>query len=175
MGAFWRFFGRTPITVALGGGFCILAAINMQTIHHIGADMTDTPTAEAAKDSLMETMGLVRTISSDPETGRTVLEFEAKSSQCHSGNIVQGGFVTGWIDAAMAQALIAKTDAKLLPLSLDIKIAFYAAAHPGLVHAEAWIERLGRKTAFVEGRLTTPDGTVIAKGMSTVRLVPMPS
>ncbi len=137
--------------------------------------MTDTAKTEPGKNTLMETMGLVRTVSSNPDTGHTVLEFEAKTSQCHSGNIVQGGFVTGWIDAAMAQALIAKTEAKLLPLSLDIKIAFYAAAHPGLVHAEAWIERLGRKTAFVEGRLTKPDGTVIAKGMSTVRLVPMPS
>ncbi len=137
--------------------------------------MTDTETNAPEKNTLMETMGLVRTLSVDADEGRVALEFEAKPSQCHSGNIVQGGFVTGWIDAAMAQALIAKTDAKLLPLSLDIKIAFYAAAHPGLVHAEAWIERLGRKTAFVEGRLTTPDGTVIAKGMSTVRLVPMGS
>lgn len=137
--------------------------------------MSETETTAPEKNTLMETMGLVRTLSVDADEGRVALEFEAKSSQCHSGNIVQGGFVTGWIDAAMAQALIAKTDSKLLPLSLDIKIAFYAAAHPGLVHAEAWIERLGRKTAFVEGRLTTPDGKVIAKGMSTVRLVPMGS
>ncbi len=137
--------------------------------------MADTQTHDLDKNTLMETMGLVRTVSIDAEEGRAVLEFEAKPSQCHSGNIVQGGFVTGWIDAAMARALIIKTEGTLLPLSLDIKIAFYAAAHPGLVHAEAWIERLGRKTAFVEGRLTKPDGTVIAKGMSTVRLVPMSS
>ncbi len=137
--------------------------------------MADTQTHDMDKNTLMETMGLVRTVSMDAEEGRAVLEFEARPAQCHSGNIVQGGFVTGWIDAAMARALIIKTEGKLLPLSLDIKIAFYAAAHPGLVHAEAWIERLGKKTAFVEGCLTTPDGTVIAKGMSTVRLVPMGS
>lgn len=137
--------------------------------------MSDTHTDTSDTNELMQTMGLVRRISVDADEGRAVLEFEAKQSQCHSGNIVQGGFVTGWIDSAMAHALIAKTGGTLLPLSLDIKIAFYAAAHPGLVHAEAWIERLGRKTAFVEGRLTKPDGTVIAKGMSTVRLVPMAS
>jgi CheY-like chemotaxis protein len=28
---------------------------------------------------------------------------------CHSGGVVQGGFVTGWIDAAMAHAIIAMT------------------------------------------------------------------
>ena len=129
----------------------------------------ETPHPEG---DLMSTLGFVRNIMVDPIEGRAKLEFEAKPSQCHSGNIVQGGFVTGWIDSAMAHALIAKTDGALLPLSLDIKIAFYAAARPGLVHAEAWVERLGRRTAFVEGQLTTPDGEIIAKGMSTVRLVP---
>jgi acyl-CoA thioesterase len=129
-------------------------------------------TADHPEGSLMDSLGLVRVVSSDAEAGRATLEFEARPNQCHSGNIVQGGFVTGWIDAAMANALIAKTGGTLLPLSLDINIAFHAAANPGLVHAEAWVERLGKRTAFVEGRLTTPDGQMIAKGMSTVRLVP---
>jgi len=101
--------------------------------------MTDTQKDAPEKNTLMETMGLVRTLSVDADEGRVALEFEAKPSQCHSGNIVQGGFVTGWIEADMEKALIAKTDAKPLPRSLEIKIAFDAAAHPGLVHAEAWI------------------------------------
>ena len=128
--------------------------------------------SEHPEGTLMASLGLVRVVSSDADAGRAIMEFEARPDQCHSGNIVQGGFVTGWIDAAMANALIAKTGGTLLPLSLDINIAFHAAARPGLVHAEAWVERLGKRTAFVEGRLTTPEGEMIAKGMSTVRLVP---
>lgn len=134
--------------------------------------MSESDVAAHPEDSLMDTLGLVRTVSMDAEKGRACLEFKARASQCHSGNIVQGGFVTGWIDAAMAHAVIAKTDGAVLPLSLDIKIAFYAAAHPGLLHAEGWIERMGRTTAFVEGHLVTPEGEMIAKGMSTIRLVP---
>ncbi|MEQ9519087.1 MAG: PaaI family thioesterase [Parvibaculum sp.] len=125
--------------------------------------------------TLLHTMGHRRTLRFDQESGRVLLEFEAKTSQCHSGNIVQGGFVTGWIDSAMAHAIIAKTGGTLIPLSLDIKIAFYAAAHPGIVRAEGWIERMGKRTAFVEGQLTDEEGTIIAKGMSTVRLVPAPA
>lgn len=135
--------------------------------------MTADTLANHPEGTLLHTMGHRRTISFNEETGHVVLEFEAKTSQCHSGNIVQGGFVTGWIDSAMAHAIIAKTGGQLTPLSLDIKIAFYAAAHPGIVRAEAWIERLGKRTAFVEGQLLDADGNIIAKGMSTVRLVPM--
>ena len=121
----------------------------------------------------MQTMGFVRISPGEPEPQRISLEFEAKLEQCHSGNIVQGGFVTGWIDSAMAHVLMRETNFEKLPLSLDIKIAFLRAAHPGIVVAEAWIELLGRRTAFVEGLLRTPDGEVIAKGMSTVMLKSM--
>ena len=134
---------------------------------------------ENAPDELMRTLGLRRRVTVDAEAGRAVLEFEAGPHMCHSGNIVQGGFVTGWIDATMAHAAIAKTgtrlDGPMLPLSLDITIAFHAAARPGLVQAEAWITRMGRSTCFAEGELKDLDGTVIAKGMSTIRLVPRPS
>ena len=125
---------------------------------------------DLSQDSLMQTLGLVRIVESDAEAGRVQIEFEAKQAQCHSGNIVQGGFVTGWIDSAMAHAVMLKTNYELGPLSLDIKIAFYRPAHPGLVTAEAWIEQLGRRTAFTEGLLRNPQGEIIAKGMSTVKL-----
>lgn len=121
-------------------------------------------------DPLMKTLGFVRLLEEDAEKGRFSAEFEAKTEQCHSGNIVQGGFVTGWIDNTMAHAVMAATHYEKIPLSLDIKIAFYAAANPGIVVAEGWVEKLGRRTAFVEGLLRTQDGKLIAKGMSTVTL-----
>ena len=54
------------------------------------------------------TFGLVRRIEMNPE-GRAILEYEAGMHMCHSGGVVQGGFVTGWIDAAMAHAAMAMT------------------------------------------------------------------
>ena len=61
----------------------------------------------AETNSLYETMGLVRVVSTDP-AGRASIEYEAKIEQCHSGGVVQGGFISGWIDAAMAHAAMAK-------------------------------------------------------------------
>jgi len=120
-------------------------------------------------DSLYETMALVRIVEMNPE-GRSRLEYEARANQCHSGGVVQGGFVTGWIDAAMAHAVIAVLGHDVTPMSLEIKVSFFAPVRPGRVIAEGWIERRGKKTAFVEGHLLDPDGNVLAKGSSTVTL-----
>ena len=120
-------------------------------------------------DSLYETMGLHRIVEMNPE-GRSRLEYIAKPGMCHSGGVVQGGFVTGWIDAAMAHAVIAVLGDDVTPMSLEIKVSFFAPVRPGLVIAEGWIERRGRKTAFLEGRLLDGDGNVLAKGTSTATL-----
>lgn len=120
-------------------------------------------------DSLYETMGLHRIVGLDP-AGRAQLEYMAKPGMCHSGGVVQGGFVTGWIDAAMAHAVIAVLGDDVTPMSLEIKVSFFAPVRPGLVVAEGWIERRGRKTAFLEGRLLDGEGNVLAKGTSTATL-----
>jgi uncharacterized protein (TIGR00369 family) len=120
-------------------------------------------------DQLYATMGLVRIIVMDPE-GRARLEYLAGAHMCHSGGVVQGGFVTGWIDAAMAHAAIALLGDAVTPMSLEIKVSFFAPVRPGPVIAEGWIERRGRKTCFLEGRLLDPAGQVLAKGTSTVML-----
>ena len=133
--------------------------------------MTATKGWEPSKDPLMQTLGFIRLIDLDADAGRIIVEFEAKPNQCHSGNVVQGGFVTGWIDNAMAMAAMAKTDFERVALSLDVKIAFYRAAHPGPVIAEGWVEHMGGRTAFTEGCLRTVEGELIAKGMSTLTMI----
>ena len=119
--------------------------------------------------SLYDTMGLVRIVSIDPE-GRASLEYEAKRDQCHSGGVVQGGFITGWIDAAMAHAAIAKNGEGIVPMTLEIKVSFFAPTRPGPVIAEAWVERHGKRTGFYEGHLKDADGTILAKATSTILL-----
>ncbi len=125
-----------------------------------------------APRDLGESLGIVGLVE-DGAKGKAVLEVQATMAMCHSGGIVQGGFVTGWIDAAMANVVITQTGRTQRPLSLEIKISFLKAAGPGRLFAEAWIERLGRTTAFLEGRLVDEKGDVLAKGSSTVKLAPM--
>jgi uncharacterized protein (TIGR00369 family) len=88
-----------------------------------------------------------------------------------AGGVAQGGFVSGWIDAAMAGAAMSQSPG-MTPMSLEMKVSFFAPARPGLVIAEGWIERAGRSTCFAEGRLLNAAGDVIAKASSTIRLIP---
>ena len=105
------------------------------------------------------------------EKGRAVIHYRARLDMCHSGGIVQGGFVTGWIDAAMAHVVMAQSENAANPLSLEIKVSFLRPATPGLVIAEAWIERSGRSIAFLEGLVRNEKGEVLAKATSTMKLV----
>ncbi len=126
-------------------------------------------TTEPAVHDLGKSLGQQRVISREP--GRAAIEYLAGLHMCHSGGVVQGGFVCGWIDAAMAHA--AMTEAMdMTPMSLELKVSFFAPARPGLVIAEGWIERQGRSTAFAEGRLLNAAGEVLAKATSTIRMIP---
>ncbi|OWK32629.1 PaaI family thioesterase [Sphingomonas mucosissima] len=124
---------------------------------------------DPAIHELSRTLGLVRVIEMDP-AGRARLEYLAGQHMCHSGGVVQGGFVTGWIDAAMAHAAIAMGGPDIVPVSLELKVSFFAPARPGSVIAEGWVERRGRSTCFFEGRLLDSAGKVLAKASSTLML-----
>ncbi|MDM7956424.1 PaaI family thioesterase [Blastomonas sp.] len=129
--------------------------------------MTNSP-SPAASD-LNATMGLIRVVELHSE-GRATIEYQAGQHMCHSGGVVQGGFVTGWIDAAMAHAAMAMSGPDVVPMSLELKVSFFAPARPGLVIAKAWVERRGRSTCFFEGQLLDSGGKVLAKASSTLML-----
>ncbi len=124
---------------------------------------------DALAPTLHTALGQVRVVS--VEAGRAVIEYEVGPQMCHSGGVAQGGFVCGWIDAAMAHASLSVAP-EMTPMSLELKVSYFAPARPGRVIAEGWIERRGRATCFAEGRLLDLDGNVLAKASSTIRLIP---
>ncbi len=124
---------------------------------------------DAVAPTLQTTLGQVRIVSN--EDGRAVIAYEIGPQMCHSGGVAQGGFVCGWIDAAMAHASLSLAP-EMTPMSLEMKVTYFAPARPGRVTAEGWIERRGRTTCFAEGRLLDAAGKVLAKASSTIRLIP---
>jgi len=125
--------------------------------------------SDAVAPSLQTTLGQVRVVS--VVDGRAAIEYEVGAQMCHSGGVAQGGFVCAWIDAAMAHASISLLP-DMAPMSLELKVSYFAPVRPGLVVAEGWIERRGRATCFAEGRLLDTAGRVLAKASSTIRLIP---
>jgi acyl-CoA thioesterase len=128
-------------------------------------------TAPERIDDLAASLGQEGPALIDAEAGRAVIRYRAALRMCHSGGVVQGGFVAGWIDAAMAHAAMGVAGLHIAPMSLEMKVSYFAPVGPGPVVAEGWVERRGRSTCFLEGQLLDAEGVVLAKASSTVRLI----
>jgi uncharacterized protein (TIGR00369 family) len=136
--------------------------------------------AESPRDSaitpktLADALGGGAILDIDGESGSAALAFTARPDFCHNGGVVQGGFVTGWIDSAMAHAVIARTGGSAWPATLEIKVSFLLPVLPGTeTRAEGWIERQGKSIVFLGGRLLDANGEVLATATSTAKLLPL--
>ena len=132
--------------------------------------MTNDKVGQVEPQGVGKALGMEKVVDRG-ESGRAIIHYRARMDMCHSGGIVQGGFVTGWIDAAMAHVVMAQSEDAANPLSLEIKVSFLRPATPGLIIAEAWIERRGKSIAFLEGLIRNEKGDVLARATSTMKLV----
>lgn len=107
----------------------------------------------------------------DPERRQIVMRFEMPLEFCHSGNVVQGGFVTGMLDAAMAHVVFLELGMRIALPSLDINVSFLRPTLAGPQRAHGRILRLGRSVAFLEGELFDAEGRLTARATSTARVI----
>lgn len=121
--------------------------------------------------ALLQALGYVELIRFDPDGSRACVKFQARHEFTHSGGTtVQGGFITAWLDNAMAFAIAAgRPDAHVATLELKTSFLGRVALQPVL--AEAWIRRAGRSVAFMEAELRDLDGSVLATATSTCRIM----
>lgn len=110
-------------------------------------------------------------ISHDADSGQVTMKFEATDVMCHSGDVVQGGFVTGMLDAAMAHAVFAELKQTILLPTLEIKVSFLDVTRPGTLTATGQVIRMGKSVVFLEGSLADQDGRLLARGSATARLL----
>ena len=127
------------------------------------------------KPPVLDTLG-GGVVAYDKGLDRVTMQWQAETRHCHSveghprGGIVQGGIVTGWIDSAMAHACVAKSVFTVGVPSLEIKVSFLSAAHPGIYRSYGWVVKWGRSIAFLEGELRDEEGALIARASSTAAL-----
>jgi len=116
------------------------------------------------------TLGIKEILFLDTIKGIASVKYSATTKMCHSGGIVQGGFVTGWLDAVMALACMAKCGPDVLVLSLEIKVNFLNSAKVGKLISTAKVIKNTKSIAFLEGKLEDTKNNIIATGTSTTKL-----
>ncbi len=118
--------------------------------------------------ALMESMGNFHVTGWDAERKVLGAAFTVRREYCHTnGTIAQGGFITAWLDAAMAHAVMHDTEQRQTVFSLEIKVSFYEKVGPGQGRVEGRVIRRGKRVAFLEATLYNPDGKLAAQASST--------
>ena len=122
--------------------------------------------------ALMEAMGNFHVLHWDATKRELRAGFTVRREFCHTnGTTAQGGFVTAWLDAAMAHAVMLDSERKLNVASLEIKVSFLQRMGPGSGTVTARVIRRGRRVAFMEAELFDAKGDMTARATSTGLMV----
>lgn len=100
------------------------------------------------------------------------LGFLVGPNWCNGLGSVQGGIVCAMLDLCCTAAGVCASDATLLMPTLELKTSFVAPARAGSIAGIGRVLHLGRRVAFLEGRLTDPEGRLLATASATA--APMP-
>jgi uncharacterized protein (TIGR00369 family) len=112
-----------------------------------------------------------RLLDARPEDGWIRIGFDGKKEFCNPAGFVQGGILSAMLDDTMGPAVFVMTEGRLYTATISMTVNFLAPARPGPITGEATVMQLGKTVAFVEGRLTAGDGTLLATATTSVRLV----
>ncbi len=106
-----------------------------------------------------------------PEDGWIRLGFEGKPEFLNPAGFVQGGILSAMLDDTMGPAVLVMTEGQSYTTTVSLTVNFLSPAKPGPITAEAKVTQLGKSIAFVEGRLTAADGTLLATATAVERLL----
>ncbi|MFI5001077.1 MAG: PaaI family thioesterase [Reyranellales bacterium] len=139
-----------------------------------GKSLTDATLLKLLKTAPQGPVTLLNGELLDIDSARGICRyrFEIVPAFCHSqGRICQGGFLTGMVDTAMANAAIAKGKLAVAVPTLELKISFFEAMGPGVVFAEGRVMRWGGSVGFLDGDIKDERGRLIVHATSTVKIV----
>lgn len=105
-----------------------------------------------------------------PGKNQLTMQFEPGLHCCHSGDIVQGGFVTAMLDAAMAHAVMASEQLRVTVSSIDINVSFLRVTRAGPHTAVGTIIKLGRSVGYARAELYSERGDLTATATTSVHL-----
>ena len=106
-----------------------------------------------------------------PEQGWIRIGFDGRREFCNPAGFIQGGILGAMLDDTMGPAVFVMTEGRLYTATITMTVNFLAPAKVGRIVGEATVTQLGKTVAFVEGRLTGDDGTLLATATTSARLV----
>src|SRR6476646_7499186 len=106
-----------------------------------------------------------------PKEGWVRIGFDGRTDFCNPAGFVQGGILTAMLDDTMGPAVLIMTEGKLYTTTISLTVNFMVSTKPRPIIAEARVAQLGKTVAFMEGKLTAEDGTLLATATTVARLL----
>jgi len=99
------------------------------------------------------------------------MRFDIDETFCHSGEVVQGGFVAGMLDEAMAHVVFVSLLELVVVATLEIKVSYLEITRPGELRAIGRIVKLGNSISFLTAELRNESGELLATATSTAKII----
>ncbi|MCX2977894.1 PaaI family thioesterase [Candidatus Marimicrobium litorale] len=124
----------------------------------------------ASRPGFIEMLGgEITAIDTDEKT--CTFEFTVSTQFCHSIDVVQGGFITAMLDAAMSHAVFATVQGISGVSSLEIKTSYLEPTRAGTLRVVGQVVKDSYKTVFLEGKMYNAEGLLSATASSVAKLV----
>jgi uncharacterized protein (TIGR00369 family) len=101
--------------------------------------------------------------------GKAVLSVTVKPGFTNSFGSAHGGLIMSIMDVALCTAARSQHADSIGVITIDISMQFIGVGKDKLI-AEARVLKPGRNTVFTEGEIRNTDGSLVAKGIGTVRV-----
>ncbi len=118
----------------------------------------------------MQTLG-GQVLEFDQENNAAKLRFTAGKLLCNPDGGIQGGFICGMLDAAMANAVFCLLGDVAIVATLEIKVSYLEVSRQGELFARATVVRSGKTITFLEAELRDAEGKLLATASSTARVI----
>jgi uncharacterized protein (TIGR00369 family) len=118
----------------------------------------------------MQTLG-GEVLKFDEDKKAALLKFTAGRTLCNPDGGIQGGFICGMLDAAMANAVFCLLGEIAIVATLEIKVSYLEITREGELFARGTISRSGKTITFLEAELRDADGKLLATASSTARVI----
>lgn len=107
----------------------------------------------------------------DRERRRMTTRFEGAAHHLNPRGGVQGGFLVAMMDDAMGSMIVALTDGRYGPASVDIHAQFLRPAGLETLRCESELVHMTKNSAFTRATLTNAAGEIVAMATQTARLL----
>ena len=100
---------------------------------------------------------------------RVLLKLDIREDFLNNNNTLHGGIYASMIDQVLAMIIRAKTKSRCATINLNIN--YLAPISAGTIYATGRIIQLGYRITQAEGEIYTGDGTVLAKGIGSFKII----